>query len=138
MTAGEQTATASRPGWLRFRFAYLLILAAVGLFAFKFTTKAWEAHQLGLQVAAEQSQLREEALNNRHLAREIRHFRTLSFVYQQARNWGYVRPGDRPIIVSVRYRSPPPRHIVHRSAAPPAPTWQQWWNAFFGSQGRHP
>lgn len=122
-----------KPPWLRFRLGYVLILAAVLLFSIKFTSRAWQAHELGVQVAAVSTQLSQEAADNNRLAREIRRYKTIKFVYQEARSLGYVHPGDRPVVISYRPEGASPRHsTTHLLKMSPPPTWQQWWDAFFG------
>jgi hypothetical protein len=122
--------------WLRFRIGYILILGAALIFAVKFGQQAWQDHQLGQQLAAAQSQLsyQKRALNA--LAWQTKQDRTLAFVKQQARAWGYVQKGDRPVLISYRYQPVPHHAHVSKTVVRSQPTWQKWRNAFFGGSGQ--
>lgn len=136
MSASQPEMNDTTSGWFTFRWAYVIILAAVLIYSVKFVTKYSQAHQLAVQVAAAHYHLYQQSQHNKQLARDIRYYKTLPFVYQEARSWGYVRVGDRPVIVAYHYL-PPARHgLTGRSLRKPAPTWQQWWEAFFGGSSR--
>ena len=133
-TKGEAAeVTPRRRTWLRFRVGYIVILAAMAVFTYNFGKEAWADHQKGLQVAAASYQLGAERRSIHHLQTELNQAKSPAFILQQARDWGYVKPGEG--LVSISYRQHPAVHAVHRVAAPRPgiPVWHQWWNAFFGS-----
>lgn len=136
MIAASAKPARSRPRWLRFRVGYLAILAAVLIFTVKFTEQTWQDYQQGRNLAAVQAQLSDERRNNSLLAWQIREYRRLGFIYQEARSWGYVNPGDRPVIVSYDYLRPSVPRTPRSDASPSMPNWQRWWGAFFGGSGR--
>lgn len=125
--------SSSRRSWLRFRVGYVVILAVIVLFTVKFVQQTWHDHERSLQLAALQAQLAAQKRSAATLAVEIRHDRTRGFVSQQARSLGYVKPGDRSILISYRYRTPRPREVRHTVRhTKPEPPYQQWWQAFAG------
>ena len=117
-------------GWYKVGLAVIAAVAVV--YAVNFVNEVRHTRELGAQVAAMRAQ--QAAINhrNKELSKAITWYKTTSFARQQARAWGYVRSGDRPVIVSVHYLKPRPHVIHHAKPVPPAPTWQQWWHAFFG------
>jgi cell division protein FtsB len=126
---------------LRIRVAYLVIAVVIVLFAVKFVQKAWQAHELALQLAAEQQQTALIAQDNARLEQTIRYDQTNRYIEDAARQLGYTRPGEWPVIVASTTTVPMLRPATLRHSqysAKPPPPWQQWWNVFFGShaQGR--
>ncbi|HZT97805.1 MAG TPA: septum formation initiator family protein [Chloroflexota bacterium] len=132
MNAAPLAVSRVLPRGLRFRFAYLVILAVAVLFAVSFGRKMWENRQLRGEVVAERAQTAAIVQSNQQLRREIRDDRSLAFVYQQARQWGYVKQGDRPVIISFHYAQRRARPISTPVVRPHAASWLQWWEAFFG------
>jgi Septum formation initiator len=118
-------------GWYKVGLA--VIAAVAVLYAVNFVNEVRHTRELGAQVAAIRAQQAAMNQRNKKLSKAIAWYKTMSFARQQARAWGYVRSGDRPVIVSVHYLKPRPRVIHHTKPLPPAPAWQQWWHAFFGT-----
>lgn len=115
----------------RIRPAYLVLLACMALFAFKFLEKTQEVRQLAAQEAAIRYQNAATARDNQRLQRAIGYYRTPAFIESSARTYGFTRPGDVPIQIQ-----PVSQRVVAVRAAPLPPTyaepvWKQWWSAFF-------
>lgn len=117
----------------RIRPAYVLLLALMALFAFKFIEKTGEVRRLAAEEAALQSSNNQAQQQNTRLRQDITYYHTPQYIESEARAvFGYTKPGEtsimtRPVnppVVSERRAPPPP-------SAPPRPPWQQWWNALF-------
>ncbi len=95
--------------------------------------KALDNYRLSQQAAALRGEVHDLRERNIQLQKEIVQARTDSAVEATAREQlGLVKPGDHAVVLVPSTRqeetaqpSPPPR-------APDPPTWQQWWNTFFG------
>jgi type II secretory pathway component PulL len=127
----------TRPAWLRFRVGYVVILAVVVLFSVKFAQQTWHDDQKGRQLALAQAQYAAQLRETSRLGKQIVQYKTLAFVRQQARAWGYVKKGDQPVLIS--YQHPKTAHRRMTLTPKPArrqPVWRQWWQAFFGGR-RH-
>lgn len=117
------------------RPVYLLLVAVMALFTWRFVVKTQQIHTLAGQERALKWENQQTAQQNAQLQRDIRYYRTPQYVEEQARAiFGDTLPGEilvqsQPTIVRpvVSVRPAPPR-----PAAPPPPTYQQWWSAFFG------
>ncbi len=135
MTSAETPpAPAPAVSWRRrLRFAYIPILAVAVLFSVVFSQKVLENRKLAAEVAAERSQSASIVYSNHQLRQEIKNDRSLAFVYQQARQWGYVRQGDRPVIIGFHYPHAVKKAAPKTVSTPREPTWQEWWSSFFGS-----
>jgi cell division protein FtsB len=129
----------ARPGrkWLRFRLAYVILFAFLALFSYKFLEKTRQIRNLARQEAALRWQNQQTARENAALERAIRYYRTPAYVEEQARAiYGDSNPGD--ILVQSQPVTQGPAPAVRAAprmsvpAAPPEPTWKQWWQAFFG------
>jgi cell division protein FtsB len=117
-------------GWYKIGLAVIAFVTVA--YAINFINEVRHARELGAQVAAmraEQAQIKQQ---NAGLTKAIKSYRNPAFAYEKARVWGYVKAGDRPVIVSVHYLTPKPHHVNRPKPVPPAPAWQQWWHAFFG------
>src|SRR2546423_15606816 len=107
----------------------------MALFAYKFIQKTQQIHTLAGQEAALRWENDQTAAENLRLQRAIRYYRTPNYVEEQARAlFGDSYPGD--VLVQshpvMQRTGPVLRAAPPRPAAPPLPTWKQWWNAFFG------
>jgi cell division protein FtsB len=118
---------------VRFRIAYLVVLAVMGLFAYAFLQKTREIHTLSAEQAALVSQNQQIQQSNERMARQNRYYRTKQYEVQAARSiFGFDAPGETAIQVKpvrqpvVTVRRAPPRPLL-----PPRPVWQQWWDSFF-------
>jgi cell division protein FtsB len=118
------------PSWYKIGLTVIAVVTVV--YAINFVNEVRHARELGAQVAAMRAEQEQITRKNAELSKAIKTYKTPAFAYQKAREWGYVRTGDKPIIVSVHYLKPKPHHVHKPKPAPPAPTWQQWWHAFFG------
>jgi len=112
-----------------------MVLALVmALFAYKFVEKDQEIHRLQAQANALQTANYQTSRDNQSIRRSLPYYQSTDYVAEQARDLlGYTFPGDTlvhtaPVAAPVeRVRRPPPP-----PPAAPKPTWQQWWDAFFG------
>jgi cell division protein FtsB len=120
---------------LRVRPAYLVLAVFLALFAYKFLQKTREIRGLARQEAALRWQNQQTARQNAALQRAILYDRTMPYVEDQAREiFWYSKPGDILVGSVPTFLQPRPmvRVAPPRPAAPPEPTWKQWWKAFFG------
>ncbi|HEV3309061.1 MAG TPA: hypothetical protein VG815_00850 [Chloroflexota bacterium] len=125
-----------RPSWLRFRIAYLLILALMAVFAFKFGQQVWDNHQRDLALAAVNAQIADQNQSIASLTKQIHQLHTLPYIRHQAIEWGYVTPGERPVLVTrVNHAGGRHERRTHVATPPSVPVWRRWWNAFFGGSG---
>lgn len=125
----------TRRRWFRFRLAYIVLLVALGLFAYKFLQKTQEIRYLSRQAAVLRWQNEQRVQQNAELKRAIQFYRTPDFVAEEARAaFGDINPGDVLIQAQPVIQRPVPmlRPAPARPAPTPAPTWKQWWQAFFG------
>jgi len=117
----------------RFHPAYLLVLLFMAFFAYNFAHKTQEVKRLAADQAALLAYNRAKAADNAREEQRIAYYRTLPYVEGVSRSLlGYTKPGEvsvlvNPVVPTVRVG--PVRRIA---AAPPEPTWRQWWRAFFG------
>lgn len=132
----QPTAAQTAKGWrlLPFHWSYILLAAFLVFFAWKYLEKTREVQGLARQEAALRLANRQIENNNIQTQRSINQFHKLSYVEDQARSQlDYTLPGEAPVIVSAHVaRHPEFRAAPPRPAAPPAPTWRQWWTTFFG------
>lgn len=118
---------------LRIRPTYIIIAAFIIFFSYKFVEKAWEAHQLSEQLAADRQQAALVQAANQQLRKNIRYYATNSYLESAARQLGFHDPGQRPVIViPVRAPAVRPAPRVAKRHIKQAPAWQQWWDVFFG------
>lgn len=123
-----------RKGRFRLRWEYAVLVLALAFFAYKFLEKTQQIQQWQQQRAALQYENQQTAADNARVRRDIRYYRTSGYVEDAGRaELGFVRPGEIAIQPSVHH---PPVAKVQKAPvmlpAPPPPTWQQWWHAFFG------
>jgi cell division protein FtsB len=130
----KSDSNAGKRRMLRFRWEYLLLIAFMGFFGYKFMEKHREVQTLQQEAAAVRYQNQQVHADNMKTRREIRYYRTKQYVEDTARsNLGYTLPGETTVIAAPRHHhAPVVRAAPPRPAAPPKPTWQQWWNSFFG------
>jgi cell division protein FtsB len=117
---------------IRIRPAYIVLLIAMGFFAFKFIEKTRELQQLNQQATALRLANEQTMRDNTRIGNDIKYYRTPRYIEEQARAlFGYTEPGDVPIMTKpVVARPAAPDHAEYR-AAPAAPSWQEWWDSFF-------
>lgn len=123
-----------KPRRFRIRPAYVILVALLALFAFKFVEKTQEIRQLARQEAALRYQNRQTAQQNAQLQRSIRYFHTSRFVEDEARRLlGYTKQGE--VVIESQATHQPAAYVrpaPTRPAPPSLPIWKQWWQAFFG------
>lgn len=119
---------------LPFHWSYFLLAAFLAFFAWKYIEKTHEVQGLARQEAAlryENQQVLTDNIRTRHA---IANASTMQYVQDTARaSLGYTMPGETSVEVTPRVQHRVARTLTPtRPAAPPAPSWQQWWNSFFG------
>ena len=98
--------------------------------------KAAENYQLNQQADGLRGQIDGLRAQNVQLQQQIEDARTDSAIEKIAREQlGLIRPGDHPLVLVSQ--SAASDHAAQaapapRPAAPPKPTWRQWWDYFFG------
>lgn len=131
--ARGQSAERPRRRWVRFRLAYVFLLAVMALFTYAFLQKTQEIQRLSVEQAAITAQNQQIRADNNLTWRQNRYYRTRQYVMQAARaSLGYTAPGERAIRVQFV-----PRPVIRKPPAPmkpvqqPRPVWQRWWDVFF-------
>jgi cell division protein FtsB len=130
--APASAAEKPRSPW-RFRPAYLLLVAIMGLFAYAYLQKTQEISRLSVEQAALAARNHQLVLDNQRTSRENRYYATKRYEVEAARSIGYSAPGETPVQIGTI--KPPavvsaPRHVTV-PALSVKPVWQQWWDAFF-------
>lgn len=133
-SARTQTDTREEKARFHIRPAYILLVLLLGLFAWQFLRKAQEVQTLQRQEAALRAANQLTQNDNIRTQRAIRWYRTQQFVEEEARAvLGYTMPGEVAVMSRPQHRSiPQVRPAPPHATAPTAPTWEQWWQAFFG------
>ena len=112
--------------WGTMAICALLILATLG--------EAWTVHQLHQQVNASQQAANQLQNQNRALATQIAQLQQTETIESEARQLGYIYPGDQPVVVVTTQPSAPT--TTQQSAQPPAKNWWGFWpdwlKVFFG------
>ena len=118
---------------LRFRWAYIPLLAFMAFFTYAYLQKTQEIHRLSVEQAALLTQNRATLLENGQLQQANRYRRTQQYEIETARSrLGWTAPGETSI--QVQTVTPPVlsvRRVRSAVIVPPTPVWQQWWDAFF-------
>jgi len=111
--------------WGTMAICALLILATLG--------EAWTVHQLHQQVNAGQQVANQLQNQNRALATQIAQLQQTETIENEARQLGYIYPGDQPVVVVT---AQPVASTTQQSGQPPANNWWGFWpdwlKVFFG------
>lgn len=112
--------------WGTMAICALLILATLG--------EAWTVHQLHQQVNASQQAANQLQNQNRALATQIAQLQQTETIENEARQLGYIYPGDQPVVVVTAQRAVPTTQ--QQSGQPPTKDWWGFWpdwlKVFFG------
>lgn len=112
--------------WGTMAICGLLVLATLG--------EVWTVHQLHQQVNASQQTASQLQNQNRALATQIAQLQQTETIENEARQLGYIYPGDQPVVVVTTQPSAPT--TTQQSAQPPAKNWWGFWpdwlKVFFG------
>lgn len=112
--------------WGTMAICALLILATLG--------EAWTVHQLHQQVNASQQAANQLQNQNRALATQIAQLQQTETIENEARQLGYIYPGDQPVVVVTAQPAAPT--TTQQSGQPPAKDWWGFWpdwlKVFFG------
>jgi len=109
----------------------VLLVVALGLFAWKFMEKTQEVRRLGQQESALRYENQQTAAENRRILAAIKYYRTPRYVEGQARALlGYTFPGEISVQVKPQRAQPIMRRAPALPPATPAPVWHQWWSSF--------
>lgn len=112
--------------WGTMAICALLILATLG--------EAWTVHQLHQQVNASQQAANQLQYQNRALATQIAQLQQTETIENEARQLGYIYPGDQPVVVVTAQPAAPTTQ--QQSGQPPTKDWWGFWpdwlNVFFG------
>src|SRR5690348_4381336 len=96
--------------------------------------QAWTNSQLMQQLSATRAQTQQAQNYHNSLAQQASHYRDPAVIEQEARErLGYVRPGERPVVIVGGGQTPTQTKAPAKKAAPPQNFWQTWWNIFFGN-----
>jgi len=118
----------------RIRLPYILLLALMALFAYKFVEKTRDVQGLAAEANALRVENQQFQQQNTRIKQKLPYYQSNAYVIEAARGLlGYALPGDTLVQTNpVQQRVIP----VHRAAPPPPstakPIWQQWWDSFFG------
>lgn len=111
--------------WGTMAICALLILATLG--------EAWTVHQLHQQVNASQQAANQLQNQNRTLATQIAQLQQTETIENEARQLGYIYPGDQPVVVVT---AQPAVSTTQQAGQPPAKNWWGFWpdwlKVFFG------
>jgi cell division protein FtsB len=112
--------------WGTMAICALLILATLG--------EAWTVHQLHQQVNASQQAANQLQNQNRTLATQIAQLQQTETIENEARQLGYIYPGDQPVVVVTAQPAAPT--MQQQSGQPPTKDWWGFWpdwlKVFFG------
>lgn len=130
--SGKETDRKARR--FRIRPAYVILVLLLGLFGWQFIRKAQDVRSLQRQEAALRYANGQTRNDNVRTQAAIRWYRTQQFVQEEARAvLGYTMPGEVAVMSRPMHAAPPRVQAAPpRPAVPPAPSWEQWWRAFFG------
>jgi cell division protein FtsB len=102
----------------------LLILATIG--------EAWTVHQLNQQVADSQQQNAQLRAQNQAIATSITQLQQPETIEQEARQLGYIYPGDQPVVVVTTQPTAPAPQKKTQPASGWWGFWPDWLKLFFG------
>ena len=107
--------------------ALICLALLLGSFA-----QAWSNSQLMLRVQAAQQQTQQLQAHHDSLSHLVNYYKDLFVIENEARQqFGYVRPGERPIVVVSSSGQGQQNRATHSSPPAPQGFWQEWWNIFF-------
>lgn len=103
----------------------LLLLASIG--------EAWNVHRLNQQVAASQQADDQLQSQNQALQQSIQNLQQPGTIEQEARQLGYIFPGDQPVVIVIGPSpSAPPAAQAPSSSPGFWGFWPDWLKLFFG------
>lgn len=112
--------------WGTMAICGLLVLATLG--------EVWTVHQLRQQVNADQQAANQLQNQNRALATQIARLQQPETIEYEARQLGYIYPGDQPVVVETT--QPAPRTTAQQSTRPQNQNgwgfWPDWLRLFLG------
>ncbi len=96
--------------------------------------QAWTNSQLTQQLRATQAQTQQAQSYRDYLAQQANRYQDPAVIAKEAREQlGYVRPGERPVVIVGSKQTSSQVPSPDRKTAPSQNFWQAWWNIFFGS-----
>ena len=111
--------------WGTMAICGLLVLATLG--------EGWTVHQLHQQVDTSQQATNQLQNQNRALATQIAQLQQPETIENEARQLGYIYPGDQPVVVVTTQPAPT---TTTQQPAPPGQNWWGFWpdwlKVFFG------
>ena len=110
--------------WCTVAICGLLILATLG--------EVWTVHQLHQQVNASQQAANQLTNQNRALATQIAQLQQPETIEYEARQLGYIYPGDQPVVVVTTQPTPAATRQPASSAKNGWGFWPDWLKLFFG------
>jgi len=110
--------------WGTIAICALLILATI--------SEVFTVHQLNQQVAAAQQQNAQLQEQNQVIATQIAQLQDPQTIEQEARQLGYIYPGDQPVVVVTTQPAPAPAPRASQPAASWWGFWPDWLKLFFG------
>lgn len=111
--------------WGTMAICGLLVLATLG--------EVWTVHRLHQQVAASQQAANQLQNQNRALATQIAQLQQPETIEYEARQLGYIYPGDQPVVVVTTQPTPSTTTQQSASAAKSGwGFWPDWLKLFFG------
>jgi cell division protein FtsB len=111
--------------WGTIAICGLLVLATLG--------EVWTVHQLHQQVNASQQAAAQLQNQNRALATQIAQLQQPETIEYEARQLGYIYPGDQPVVVATTQPTPATTPQPSASSAKSGwGFWPDWLKLFFG------
>lgn len=111
--------------WGTMAICGLLILATLG--------EVWTVHRLHQQVNASQQAASQLQNQNRALATQIAQLQQPETIEYEARQLGYIYPGDHPVVVVTTQPTPPTANQQSSASAKNGwGFWPDWLKLFFG------
>jgi len=96
--------------------------------------QAWSNSQLMQRVASAQQQYQQQQDKHDSLTKLANYYKDPFVIESEARQQlGYVRPGERPVIIISSTSQQRPIVVHHQKPPAQQSYWQEWWNAFFGN-----
>ncbi len=110
--------------WGTMAICVLLILATIG--------EVWTVHQLNQQVAAGQQQNNQLQAQNQAIATSIAQLQQSQTIEQEARQLGFIYPGDQPVVVATTQPAPTATQKRTQPTSGWWGFWPDWLKLFFG------
>lgn len=94
--------------------------------------QAWSNSGLMQQLDQEKQKYAQLQQEHETLKKQVDYYTDPKVIEQEARNIGYVKPGEQPVILVNEKETPPAQVKPEEQQQPARGFWEEWWRIFFG------